>query len=428
LIGYGCGSTAKALTDTRDLQTIDIVDISPDILEAGRIVFPGKENPLDDPRVNVHVEDGRFFLLTTSRRFDLITSEPPPPVDRGVSNLYSQEYFQLIHDRLSRGGMVTYWLPVHLLDVAQTKAIVRAFCNVFPNASLWCGAGFDWMLLGIRDPLDAVSVEQFRRQWDDPVVGPEMRVLGFKGPEQFGALFLADGVQLERWTAGTAPLTDSYPKRLTHRNYAPDTSLPVYMGMLSAELCRRNFSVGKTIVRLWPPSLIPSTLAHFGPQRTINLLTATTSVNIPLLHECVAQPALRDYIPWALGSDGCAQSILSAKLGAGDAGDFEKRHDMEDSADVYRHLVAYEMQRGDYRAADRYCRLAIIRTAEGDPRVNTLCFVRIYLAFAMGDEASARKFAQQFIEMDAPGAAERRQQIAGYWGWLEQNVARRRTR
>ena len=63
LISFGVGSTAKALTDTPWLERIDVVDTSRDILEMGRTIFPRGGYPLDDPRVRVHVEDGRFFLL-----------------------------------------------------------------------------------------------------------------------------------------------------------------------------------------------------------------------------------------------------------------------------------------------------------------------------------------------------------------------------
>src|SRR4029453_1167983 len=79
LIAYGIGNTAKAMTDSRSLDTIDVVDISRDTLEMSRLVYPDKaDNPLEDRRVRVHVEDGRYFLQTTAERFDLITAEPPP--------------------------------------------------------------------------------------------------------------------------------------------------------------------------------------------------------------------------------------------------------------------------------------------------------------------------------------------------------------
>ena len=95
LIGYGVGNTAKAMTDSTSLETIDVVDLSRDILEMGRVVYPAEtDQPLNDPRVRVHIEDGRYLLQTTDRRFDLITGEPPPPGIAGVENLYTREYFR----------------------------------------------------------------------------------------------------------------------------------------------------------------------------------------------------------------------------------------------------------------------------------------------------------------------------------------------
>ena len=104
-----------------------------------------------DPRVRVHVEDGRHFLQTTTRRFDLITGEPPPPKIAGVVNLYTREYFQLIYERLEAGGVNTYWLPVHSMTETDAKAILRAYCDVFTDCSLWGGWGLNWMLVGSRD-------------------------------------------------------------------------------------------------------------------------------------------------------------------------------------------------------------------------------------------------------------------------------------
>jgi len=67
LISYGSGSTAKALRDVEQLQEIDVVDISRGILSVSDVVYPDPaENPLKDERVRTWVEDGRFFLQTTS--------------------------------------------------------------------------------------------------------------------------------------------------------------------------------------------------------------------------------------------------------------------------------------------------------------------------------------------------------------------------
>ena len=150
------------------------------------------DHPLNDPRVRVHIEDGRYLLQTTDRRFDLITGEPPPPGIAGVENLYTREYFELIRRRLADGGFVTYWLPLSDLTDVSTKAILRAFCDVFEDCSLWNGSGTHLMMAGSRDARGPVSEEEFGRQWRDPAVAAEMERLGVERPEQLGALFIGD--------------------------------------------------------------------------------------------------------------------------------------------------------------------------------------------------------------------------------------------
>ena len=270
VISYGVGSTAKALVDTRSLEHIDVVDISRDILELSDIVYPDpSEHPLRDPRVRVHVEDGRFFLQATGEHYDIITGEPPPPKNAGVVNLYTREYFQLIHDRLAPGGITTYWLPVHNTLEPDTKAIVRAFCDVFSDCSLWSGIDLDWMLVGSRDAQWSRSEPLFVRQWNDPRVGTELRALGIEVPEQLGALFIADASQLRPYVADTPPLTDDWPKRLGNDDQTVEEARATYGAWLDTDANRRRFLASRFIAAAWPPALRERSLPYFDVDRLI---------------------------------------------------------------------------------------------------------------------------------------------------------------
>jgi predicted membrane-bound spermidine synthase len=261
LISYGVGVTAKALTDTRSLEHIDFVDISRDVFEMNRHVYPDpNDNPLHDPRVTVHVEDGRFFLQTTDRRYDLITGEPPPPKLAGIVTLYTREYFELMRSRLAEGGIATYWLPVHNLLVSDAEAILAAFCAVFPDCTLWEGSGLDWMMAGTNGATGPVSAARFREQWEDPVVGPEMRALGFESPEAFGALFIEGSEALRARTRRVAPLTDDRPKRLSDLAMQ---EAPRFLSWLDGRRSRLEFRRDSTVARLWPRELIDSASAAF---------------------------------------------------------------------------------------------------------------------------------------------------------------------
>jgi spermidine synthase len=326
LISYGVGMTAKALTDTASLESIDVVDISSDVIEMGRLVHPpGQSYPIDDPRVRVHVEDGRHFLQTTQRRFDLITGEPPPPELAGVVSLYTREYFALMRERLSDDGVASYWLPVHSLAEGDVKAIIRAFCDVFDDCTLWNAAGFNWMLMGTRGTADsAVDLDGFRAQWRDSVVAPTLRDVGLERPEQLGALFMAGPDDLAGLTAGTDPLVDDWPKRLMADQSQAQPSLEVFMDWRNTDEARARFERSPWVKANWPETLRDETLPYFDIQAGVNTLmlpaTAARPPDLAEAHRFAEDWGLSTIPLWVLQSNALRQraaSIAAAKWRTG---------------------------------------------------------------------------------------------------------------
>lgn len=320
LISYGLGSTASALVGTRSLETIDVVDISREILSLADVVYPvAAENPLRDPRVRVHVEDGRYFLRRMPQRYDLITAEPPPPKNAGVVNLYTREYFSLIRDRLTQGGVTTYWLPVHNLLESDAQAIVRAFCDVFDDCALWVGQSFDWMLTASRGGLARPTEVAFSAQWRDPAVSTELRALGFERAEQLGATFLGDAAWLREWTAEVAPLTDAWPKRLSNR--PQQDVLGTFLGRMDAAAAQQRFQSSDYVRAIWPTALRERSLRFFELQRLLNSISRGESVSWPQtlaeMHRLLTDPVLPELALWRLGitSDEvhAAQSAVRAR-------------------------------------------------------------------------------------------------------------------
>ena len=225
LICYGCGSTADALLHGRHVKRMDVVDISKEVLGLADF-YSGinYSNPLRDPRVHTFVQDGRFFLHASPRQYDIISGEPPPPKVAGSVNLYTQEFFSLVNSRLKEGGMATFWLPINQLKVNEAKAILRAFHNAFPNASVWASADEQWIMMGIKGPAQRGQKEEIGRLWGEPATNADLSRIGLEIPQQLGALFLMDAEEIDRITHDIAPLADNYPKRLTDEPWEEQAS------------------------------------------------------------------------------------------------------------------------------------------------------------------------------------------------------------
>jgi predicted membrane-bound spermidine synthase len=215
LISYGFGITAGALTSASEIEAIDVVDISRDIVDMSRHVYPDPDQrPLNDPRVDLFIEDGRFFLLASGEQYDLITAEPPPTMVAGVVNLYTQEYFELIRGRLAEGGLVTYWLPVVFLSPDAARSVIKGFCNAFPDCTLWRGARLELVLAGSRNASGPIRQEAFERIWRNGDTLSELTRIGFETPGMLLSTFIGDHAFLEEFTRDAAPLVDNYPDRL----------------------------------------------------------------------------------------------------------------------------------------------------------------------------------------------------------------------
>ena len=328
VISYGVGRTAGAATDLDSVDSIDVVDISRDVVAVSDIIYAAGEHPLRDRRVRVHIEDGRQFLQTTGERFDLITGEPPPPLTPGTVNLYTREYFQLIHDRLDDGGMATYWLPVARRGEYELIPIIRSFCDVFDDCSLWNGTLYDWMLVGTRNTPGRVPDARFADPWRHPTLGPRLREIGFELPEQIGATFLGDASYLRSLATGAPALIDDFPQRLLPafgRQVRADSSSHLdrarrlFRSVLDTDRARRAFETSPLIRRLWPEALASRTLPFFDQQRIINRLMAEAANplrHIDELHALLTETDLRRLPLWELGSNDVIQRIA----GDGDDG------------------------------------------------------------------------------------------------------------
>jgi predicted membrane-bound spermidine synthase len=253
LVGYGVGVTADAFMRDSRLKQLDVVDISKEVLGLADFYSgPGYANPLRDPRVTTFVQDARFFLQACPKHYDIITGEPPPLKSAGTVNLYTEQFFSLMKNRLKNGGIVSFWLPLYQLRNDETKAILRAFHNVFPNASLWATNDLEWIMIGIKPPLPKPDEPLARRLWSDRSTRSDLVRIGVEVPEQMSTLFVMDGEEIDRLTQGVEPLTDFFPKRLTDAQ--PDFAAAYRFGYnyLEHSAALRHFLSSRLIEEVWP--------------------------------------------------------------------------------------------------------------------------------------------------------------------------------
>lgn len=230
MVCLGVGNTLRALESLPTVKHIDVVELSSTVVKAVRHI-PEVKQALESPKVELTLGDGRYYLATTSRLYDVITAEPPPPTQAGIVNLYSREYYTLCARRLRPDGVVAQWLPVMQMSQFEAKTIIRAFQDVFPYAYLYQGSRLQLVLVGSTRPLDP---QVDRAQQAFPVKNERLASVDLDEAEKVFATYLAGPEKLRAYTQGIPPLTDDRPYLQYHdSDWTPD--LPFLLAASLAE-------------------------------------------------------------------------------------------------------------------------------------------------------------------------------------------------
>jgi SAM-dependent methyltransferase len=173
IIGAGSGNDVQAAL-SHGARHIDAVELDPVIYEIGRAEHPNR--PYSDPRVSVHLDDGRSFVRKTEKRYDLIVYALVDSLvlHSGYSSLrlesflFTEEAFRDIAARLKPGGvfvMYNYyrqgWVVGRLATMAEEAFRGRPMVLSMPYREAIGpedSGGFTIILAGGPDshPLDAI--------------------------------------------------------------------------------------------------------------------------------------------------------------------------------------------------------------------------------------------------------------------------------
>jgi SAM-dependent methyltransferase len=229
VIGAGSGNDVRGAL-MNGVEHVDAVEIDPVINEIGRAAHPGR--PFDDPRVTVHLDDGRSFVRRTDRKYDLIVYALVDSLvlHSGYSSLrlesflFTEQAFRDIKAKLKPGGaFVMYngfrqpWVVGRLAKMAETafgdppivitlpyKEVIDANTTGGNHAVLFAGEPGCPRVASIRAKLAG----QFFWAYQAPARNAAINGYGPKPPEVAGA-------RPEDWIkVGAARVDTSYIDRV----------------------------------------------------------------------------------------------------------------------------------------------------------------------------------------------------------------------
>jgi spermidine synthase len=152
VVAFGMGSAFRGAL-IAGLRT-EAVELVPSVPEMFGHYYEDAAQVLADPNGEVIVADGRNHLELSDRQYDIIVTDPPPPIESsGASVISSLEYYEAGRDHLKPGGIMMQWTP-HGSTPDELQRHVRTFATVFPEVTIVRGpGGYGNFMLGSESPI-----------------------------------------------------------------------------------------------------------------------------------------------------------------------------------------------------------------------------------------------------------------------------------
>ena len=148
IVGGGDGGVVREVLKHPNVKKAVLVDIDGKVIEYSKKYLPSIAGKLEDPRVEVIVNDGYMHIHDHKKTYDVIMVDSTEPVGPAV-NLFTKGFYQGIHDALKEDGIFVAqtdnpWFKADLIrsvnrDVKEVFGIVRVYAANIPTypSGLW---------------------------------------------------------------------------------------------------------------------------------------------------------------------------------------------------------------------------------------------------------------------------------------------------
>jgi len=207
---FGTGNTLGTVARFPGVE-VDGVEIDRNVLALANWFTDSNHDVLNRNNVHLQIQDARNFIQWTRQKYDVITLEPMSPVQAGVNNLYSREFYDYARERLNPGGLMMQWLPLHLVGPEDAWSIIKTFQSSFPHVTVWNSFLTRIVLLvGSNEPLK-LNPLQFEQRMRNPEIKKMAEQIGVFSYLDFLDFYLTDGDPLAALLEEIPRITDDLP-------------------------------------------------------------------------------------------------------------------------------------------------------------------------------------------------------------------------
>ena len=191
VIGYGTGMTPRVIHEN-EFRSLDIAELSEDMVRLADRHFENINHAVtSQPGVNTYYTDGRNFLLTQSKEYDLISIEISSIWFAGAANLYNKEFYELVARRLTASGILQQWVQLHHMRPLDFLYVMQSLRASFRYVWFYVSGGQGIVVASNNAeafPSNAQRDALARTMKDDDLTATDLHKRLVAGPEQVDAM------------------------------------------------------------------------------------------------------------------------------------------------------------------------------------------------------------------------------------------------
>lgn len=166
IVGGGDGGAAHNLLRYPGMQRVVLAELDGAVIDMAREWLPAvHRGAFDDPRLEIHLGDGRAFIENCQAQFDQIVLDLTDPTGPAVA-LYTRDFYRACQRALKPGGVLSLHVqsPIHrgetmarlVASLRSVFGVVRPYLQYVPlYGTLWAMA----MASDAADPLALAAAE-----------------------------------------------------------------------------------------------------------------------------------------------------------------------------------------------------------------------------------------------------------------------------
>lgn len=134
VIGGGDGGTVREVLKHSTVESVVLCEIDGMVIDTCKKYLPTIAGKLEDPRVEVLVEDAIEYIKDKENEFDIVLIDSTDPMGPG-EGLFTEEFYTNVKKSLKKGGIVAAQSESPVVNKEEIKKMYTLLKKVFPITS-----------------------------------------------------------------------------------------------------------------------------------------------------------------------------------------------------------------------------------------------------------------------------------------------------